>query len=110
MDFPTRIRDAFAAAGVSVAADVLEELAQHAESTYAEQEARGESASAALAAADELIAGWLREAKHLRLTLAVRLLRVHPPPLPAARRALSRTSVMASGCSVESRKPARSPS
>lgn len=68
MDFQRRIGEAFEAAGVSVAVDVLEELAQHAESTYARQEARGESAAAAIAVVDGLIAGWVREAGDLPLT------------------------------------------
>ena len=76
MDFKARIRSAFEAAGASVVADVLEELAQHAAATYAREEPRVGHA-AAMSALDALIARWVSEASELR-----RPLRGQPIPIP----------------------------
>jgi putative ABC transport system permease protein len=55
-DFTARIRSAFSGAMIDL--DVLEELAQHAESTYAAWRADGLSESEALARTDQLIERW----------------------------------------------------
>src|ERR1051325_9068105 len=55
-DFNARIRSAFA--GSMIDLDILEELAQHAESTYDALRADGVSESDAIARIDQLIDGW----------------------------------------------------
>ena len=60
-----RIRAAFDQRGLSIDLDVLEELAQHAESTYDARLAEGDSAADALACVDRLIDGWRLEGQAL---------------------------------------------
>src|SRR5687768_1152252 len=72
-----RVRAAFV--NVPVDPDVLEELAQHAESTYAEFRADGLSEGDARARIDQLIDGWRRDPSALH-RVAKRSLVVVPPP------------------------------
>jgi hypothetical protein len=58
-----RIRAAFV--GAMIDPDVLEELAQHAESTYHELRADGLGEQEALAKIDRLIEGWRDDPKSL---------------------------------------------
>ena len=63
-DLRARIREAFRSTLID--GDVLEELAQHAESTYAELRADGTSEDDALAKVDRLIEGWHHDPKSLQ--------------------------------------------
>jgi predicted permease len=76
-DVKRRVTDAFT--GVFVDDDVLDELAQHAESTYAALRAGGEAESDALARIDELIAGWRADPRALARA-EKRAPAVKPPP------------------------------
>lgn len=84
-DFKTRLRSAFAAETIEL--DVLEELAQHAESTYDALRAEGASEVDALAQIDRLIEGWRSDPKSLRRAVK-RAAAVTPP---------SESSVLVSG-------------
>ena len=71
-----RIRAAFL--GTLIDADVLEELAQHAESTYGELRAEGLSETEALAKIDRLIDGWRDNPQSLQRVIR-RSIAVVPP-------------------------------
>lgn len=70
------LRDAFAA--TSLDADIVEELAQHAESTYDELRADGVSEADALARIDRLIDGWRTDPQSLQRVVR-RSIAVVPP-------------------------------
>jgi len=74
-----RIRAAFAEAGHSLDEDILEELAQHAESAYESSRADGNSESDAVAVVDALIRGWVEHPQDLRRATR-RAAAVVPPP------------------------------
>jgi putative ABC transport system permease protein len=61
-----RIRLAFESVAIAVDLDVLEELAQHAESTYESMRADGATESEAFAQIDRLIDGWRRDPDALK--------------------------------------------
>ena len=63
-NWSAHLRDAFASS--SLDADIVEELAQHAESTYDELRADGISETEALARIDRLIEGWRTDPKSLQ--------------------------------------------
>lgn len=75
-----RLEAAFA--DVSIDRDILDELAQHAESTYEAWRADGASADEASARVDALIAGWRRDPSVLRRTVKRRSAAVPPPVTP----------------------------
>ena len=57
-DLLRRIESAFEQAATRLDSDILEELAQHAEATYDELRAEGDSETDALRKIDQLIDGW----------------------------------------------------
>jgi putative ABC transport system permease protein len=75
------LRDAFA--GTSLDSDIVEELAQHAESTYDELRADGVSEPDALARIDRLIEGWRADPMALR-RISKRVVAVIPPAEPTS--------------------------
>ena len=77
-----RIRAAFV--GAMIDPDVLEELAQHAESTYHELRADGLGEQEALAKIDRLIEGWRDDPKSLQRAIR-RSIAVVPPPASRSR-------------------------
>jgi putative ABC transport system permease protein len=80
-DWRQRIEAAFANTGID--RDILEELAQHAESTYQSLRADGASAPDALAKIDRLIDGWRTDPAALR-RIVKRGVAVTPPPASRA--------------------------
>jgi putative ABC transport system permease protein len=82
MNWHARIRAAFGP--LTPEADVIEELAQHAEATYAAQRADGASETDAIARVDEQIAAWITDPSlfHRRPRRAPAVL----PPGPTSRR------------------------
>jgi predicted permease len=77
-----RIEAAFA--GVMIDRDVLDELAQHAESTYQALRADGLTEAEANARIDELIAGWRRDPSALNRVVKRSPAVVPPPATPEA--------------------------
>jgi predicted permease len=73
---------------VPIDPDVLEELAQHADSAYAELRADGLSEADALARLDALIAGWRRDPSALNRVVQRAPAIVPPPAAPEARQSL----------------------
>lgn len=74
-----RIRAAFAGAGHTLDEDILEELAQHAESAYESSRADGHSDAEAVAAVEALVRGWVAQPQDLRRATR-RAAAVVPPP------------------------------
>jgi predicted permease len=85
-DLDARVRSAFASSAID--ADIVDELAQHAESTYDELRADGVSEADALARIDRLIDGWRTDPKSLQRVVR-RSIAVIPPS--ASRAILSGT-------------------
>ncbi|HUQ87554.1 MAG TPA: ABC transporter permease [Vicinamibacterales bacterium] len=79
-DLHARVRSAFASTAID--SDILDELAQHAESTYEELRAEGFSEEQAIARIDQLIDGWRIDPKSLQRVVK-RATAVVPPASPA---------------------------
>jgi len=83
MDFHSRIRTALESTATPPAADVVDELAQHAEAIHDAAIAEGLDAAGALARVDALIATWKADASALRHRTR-RPSAVPPPPIHSA--------------------------
>ena len=76
------LRQAFASTAID--ADIVEELAQHAESTYDELRADGVSETEALARIDRLIDGWRTDPSSLQRVIRRSPAVAAPPTSPSA--------------------------